>query len=534
MSTMDRITNAALLGSARATIDEALPPATPEGTLIGSLVDATTEQRLLLSAGVHTIYRLAGYAPERLDAPLEPARSETNTVCPAHVADLIHQLLTARASDLLQEALERMAAAGMILPPAMLPLALGSATVAQRPLMAQVAGERGAWLGSFNSAWSWVRDALTHQLDQLPLDAETIWQEGTSADRLQVLARWRTTDPAKARDEIAAVWRQEKADFRVELINALADHLSADDEALLETALDDRSGNVRAAAQRLLARVPDSAYRARAIARADTLLAMGKKKKLATTLPEAHEKSWERDGITAKTRQGMGERSWWLMQIVAVTPPAHWVERFGISPADLIAAATDEHAAEVLEGWSRAAVLHSAHDWMQPLVEAWSKRLGKRTSAGVAPLEMCELLLPNLPQSALEAMALNILRHGESKQDISWDTVVAALPRPWSAELAREWLAGLRTFARELESLKGYAPDWRECSEEHATLLPAECLDEALSPWEMDEYTNNRWQAISWREQHDLFLKTVRQRQRIRDEIPGRSSESSRSSGGTP
>jgi hypothetical protein len=220
----------------------------------------------------------------------------------------------------------------------------------------------------------------------------------------------------------------------------------------------------------------------------------------------------------------MGERSWWLMQTIAVTPPAHWVERFGLSPADLIATATDVHGVEALEGWSRAAVLYDAIDWAPLLVEAWSKRLGKRASGGISPLEMCELLLPKLPQPALEAMALKILRHGESKQDIAWDTLVAALPRPWSAELAREWLAGLRAFAREdLASLKSYAPDWRDCSEEHATLLPAECLDEALSPWEMDEYTNNRWQANSWREQHDNFLKTVRQRQRIRDEIPGRS-----------
>lgn len=523
MTTMDHITNAALIGSARAPIDEALPSATPEGALVGSLADANAEQRLLLAAGVRAIYRMAGYTPERLDMPLEPAPVETKTVCPANVADLIHQLLIARASDLLQEALGRMTAAGQILPPEMLPLALGSATVAQRPLLAQVAGERGAWLGGFNSAWSWVRESLAHSLDEMPADADAIWQEGTSADRLQALARWRATDPAKARDEIAAVWRQEKADFRAEMIEALATHLSADDEPLLETALDDRSGNVRAVAQRLLARIPNSAYRARAIARADALLTMGKKK-LATALPEAHEKSWERDGIVAKPRQGMGERSWWLMQIIAVTPPPHWVERFGIPPADLIAAATDEHGAEALEGWSRAAVLYEARDWVQPLVESWSKRLGKRANGGVAPLAMCELLLPKLPQSALEAMALKILRHGESKQDIAWATLVAALPRPWSAELAREWLAGLRALARdELSSLKSYAPDWRDCSEEHATLLPSECLDEALAPWEIDESANNRWQATNWRDQHDRFLKTVRQRQRIRDEIPGAS-----------
>jgi hypothetical protein len=521
---MEGIVNAALVGSARAAVDEALAPTTPEGGLVAPLSDENAEQRLLLAAGARSIYRLAGYAPERLDEAPEPAPAETLTVCPAHVADLLHQLFTARANDLLREALARMAAAGLILPPEMLPLALGSATVAQRPLVAQVVGERGAWLGGFNSAWAWVRDAQIHRLDELPADAETIWQEGAPADRLQILARWRMSDPAKARDEIAAVWRQEKADFRVELAEALANNLSAEDEPLHETALDDRSANVRAAAQRLLARIATSAYRARAVARADTLLTMGKKK-LATTLPAAHEKSWERDGILAKTRQGSGERSWWLMQIVAVTPPAHWVERFGIAPADLIAAATDEHGADVLEGWSRAAVLYDARDWVAPLVEAWSKQLAKRRTGGVAPLEMCELLLPKLPQAALEAMALKILKQGESKGDIAWETIVAALPRPWSVDLARAWLAGLRAFATELKSLKSYAPDWRQCADEQASILPQECLDEALAPWDIAEDTSDKWPAITWREQHDTFLKAVRQRQRIRDEILGGSAQ---------
>ena len=520
MGSIESIVNAALVGSARAAVDEALSPATPEGRLVASLSDENVEQRLLLAAGARSVYRLAGYVPERLAMPLAPAAAETLTVCPAHVADLLHQLFTARANDLLREALERMVTAELILPPEMLPLALGSATVAQRPLVAQVVGERGAWLGIFNSAWAWVSDVQTHQLDALSPDAETIWQVGTPPDRLYILARWRATDPAKARDEIAAVWRQEKADFRVELTEALGANLSADDEPLLEAALDDRSANVRVVAQRLLAGIATSAYRARAVARADTLLTMGKKK-LATTLPAVHEKSWERDGILAKTRQGTGERSWWLMQIIAVTPPAHWVERLSMAPADLIAAATDEHGADVLEGWSRAAILYDAHDWVPPLVEAWSKQLAKRRTGGVAPLEMCELLLPKLPQAALEAMALKILKQGESKQDISWETIVAALPRPWSVELARAWLAGLRAFATELKSLKGYAPDWRQCADEQASILPQECLDEALAPWDIAEDISDKWPAITWREQHDTFLKAVRQRQRIRDEIPG-------------
>jgi uncharacterized protein DUF5691 len=517
---MESMTNAALVGSARASVNEALQSATPEGTLIGSLADASAEQRMLLAGGVRSIYRLAGYAPQRLDIPMEPAPVESKMVCPPHVADLIHQLLNGRTNDLLREALERMTAAGLILPPEMLPLALGATTAAQRPLMAQVVGERGAWLGDFNSAWSWVRDVQIRPLDEIPADADTIWQEGTPTDRLQVLAHWRATNPAKARAEIAAIWRQEKVDFRVELTEALATNLSADDESVLEAALDDRSGNVRAVAQRLLTRIPGSAYIARAEARADALLNMGKKK-LAATLPESHEKSWERDGIVAKARSGMGERSWWLMQIIAVTPPAHWVERFGMSPADLIAAATDEHATDMLEGWSRATVLYEASNWAAPLIEAWSKRLSKRNNGEVSPTEMCGLLLPTLPLSALEAIAFIMLQRGDAKKGIGWSLVATALPRPWSVSFARDWLAGMRKFAADLANLKGYVPDWWVCSDDHAMALPAECLDEALEPWTVHVGKNARWQVINWQSEHETFLKTLRLRQRIRDEIRG-------------
>ncbi|HEX6542666.1 MAG TPA: DUF5691 domain-containing protein [Ktedonobacterales bacterium] len=529
---MESMTNAALVGSARASLNDALPSATPEGRLVGSLSAESVERRLLLAAGARAIYRQAGYKPKRLTTPLEPAPAETRRVCPANAVDLMHQLFTERASELLREALGRMIAAGLILPPEILPLALGSATVAWdremialRPLIAQVVGERGAWLGRFNSAWAWVH---THRLDELSPRADTIWQEGKSGDRASILRQWRTHDPAKARTEIAAVWRQEKADFRVEMITALEVNLSGEDEPLLETALDDRSANVRVVAQRLLARVPGSAFRARAIHRADALLSMSRKK-LVITPPEAHEKSWERDGISPDPDNRRGEQVSWLVQIVAATPPTHWVERFDMAPADLIAAATGEHfSAEVLEGWARATMLYDARDWIQPLVAAWRERLVKHNDTTLA--EWVSLLLPKLPEPVLDPLLLKIVREGESKQDIPWRKVAPLLPRPWSVELARAWLAGLRAFAGELASLKGNVPDWWEVSDRIAndnyslpitpSVLPEACLDEALEPWDIGE-NNKTWHAITWREEHERFLRAVRLRQRIRDEIPG-------------
>src|SRR5512146_830597 len=100
---MESLVNAALVGSARASLDEALPTGSPEGKLVDALNAETAEQRLLLAAGARAIYRLAGYTPARIDALPEPAPAETRAVCPAPVADLIHQLFTSHEYDLLAE-----------------------------------------------------------------------------------------------------------------------------------------------------------------------------------------------------------------------------------------------------------------------------------------------------------------------------------------------------------------------------------------------------------------------------------------------
>jgi len=517
--------NAALVGSSRAVVSESLPATTPEGGLVGLLGEASREQRLLLAAGIRAVYRLAGYTPERVEVPLEPAPTETKAICPPNIAQLMHELFPKGDVELQREALERMIAAGMILPPEMAPMMLDVERTLYRTQVAKVVGERGAWLARFNSDWQWVLDERVIPPEELAANAETIWRDGSPAERLQALAYWRTTDRARARDEVMAVWRQEKGDFRYRMLIALIptwDDVLPDDEQLLETALDDRNTNVRSVAQRALAHIPGSAYSQRAIARADTLVSMGRKK-LEVKLPEAYEKSWERDGIERKPQSGTDEPVWWLTRILAMTPPVHWVERFGQPPAEIIAALPGDRFMEVLEGWALAAARHDARDWAAPLLQAWliRPRSGKR-SAGELSEDVIVGLLMLLPRNDLEAMMLNIVRESETKQDVPWSVLVVALPQPWSAELARAWLASLRVFAAEGLADAG-ANSFRDqlaCDGESAVLLPLDCLDEALDVWAVDE-SNKAWQAITWRENLDKFLKAVRLRQRIRDEIPG-------------
>src|SRR5262249_44489792 len=146
------------------------------------------------------------------------------------------------------------AAVGQRLPHRLLPTALAEADTSVRAALAPVVGERGRWLAQLNDAWQWAaRPPLP--ADQLPPDAEAIWDEGSFADRCLVLKKLRAIDPAQARDWLAEVWAKEKAEQRAELLQIFDIALHPADEPFLEQALDDRSAAVRTDAAAHLSRL---------------------------------------------------------------------------------------------------------------------------------------------------------------------------------------------------------------------------------------------------------------------------------------
>ena len=150
---------------------------------------------------------------------------------------------------------------------------------ALRPAVAGVLGHRGRWLAAHRADWQRV---VAGAAGPDPADGPDVWHTGSRAERAGYLAALRDTDPAAARDLLAAGWASETGDDRAELLPVLARGLSAADEEFLEAALDDRKGAVRTAAVRLLARLPGSAWCRRAAERAGPLL------QLAGSAPAAH------------------------------------------------------------------------------------------------------------------------------------------------------------------------------------------------------------------------------------------------------
>lgn len=363
----DSILSSALIGTERR-------PFTPQpgddaaGALIGGLDSSDGERALLGAAAIAAQYQRAGSLPGKSAKKLpEPAPDETlPRVSPASAQHLM-TMHNGRYTGVLLEWLEAAAGAGKRAPEESLPalLGIGAKNATLRGPIASVIGERGRWLGGLNKAWSYAAGG-----------EDDDWQTAGTETRLALLRALRASDPEAARGLVETTWDSERAEDRVEFITCFATGLSANDEPLLERCLDDRSSKVRLAAAQMLARLPGSQLSERMIARAGAAVVLGKgaRPQISVTLPEMLDEATRRDGIEDVTLSlsgaSFGEKSAWLLQMISLTPPEYWCERFGKSPQDLLASAarTDEWAMLLMHGWHRAARLHGATDWLMALM----------------------------------------------------------------------------------------------------------------------------------------------------------------------
>ena len=521
---MDTLVDVALAGTARQPNTQ-LGTGAPVDGLVDRLAEVSRERRLLLAAGTWAIYsaagRRAGNAP---DAP-SASPPETQPVCSASAATLLGTLFGGDHGHLLFEALGRLQAAGRILPPELLPVALDQRVAERRAALLSVLGERGRWLARFNPAWAWVVEGWLPG-DALPPDAETIWQEGSAAQRIDVFRRLRAVDPARSREWLRAVWKQEKADFRVPLIGALEGGLSLEDEPDLEAALDDRSSTVREKAARLLAHLPQSSFAGRMRERADPMLSFAAGK-LIVILPPACPKDWVRDGIVDKPPQGTGERAWWLGQMLSFVPPAHWVERFSASPPDLIAAVQGDWATSVLQGWSQATLLHDDVIWMAALWDWWlhyspekTSKKGRKVAAGLRNAVPAQELLAHLPAAEAERRALEVLAD-PTQADAGLDDILNAVPAPWSQAFGDAYLQGFRRYIAT-QSFKNWQDPWLSSLAYASMALPPACFARALEPLHLPEASDTHTASVIsyWSNLIETFTETLRIRQRLQEEIP--------------
>ena len=474
------LTQLALVGTQRQAPQSAGAPGTPLGELVAQLDPASRERFLLSSAALILLHERAGALPARDGrAPPEacpPERGRTSH----RAGTCLLSLLGGEHADLLSEWLQLAASTQQLAPPETLPglLALGVSQPEMRHAILPVLGERGHWLARQNPAWNWPAGGA---------DDEAVWQTGEPPARLLYVQRLRRANPSRARELLAATWNEESPDDRAVFLRTLAAGLSPEDEPFLESALDDKRKEVRRAAAELLARLPGSALVRRMIQRTAVLLRFtpaqpgsklrlkkAKKPTLELTLPAACDKSLQRDGVEPKPPSGIGEKAWWLIQMLEIAPLTTWTEAWNCAPGDILAASFDgEWKKELFEAWVRAAVRQQNAHWAEALLEA---------ALDMKRLDQLEPLLAALPPDRREACLTAVLSADEPKTRDQHSALLLQCRHQWSAKFSRAVLSWLRRITAQQSS------NWQLRNQigTFAVRMAPETLAEAGTGWPTD------------------------------------------------
>lgn len=413
---LERLLPAALVGTERAPGWRAALSAAPAplNGLMAALAATPDEDAavLLRAAGVLALAARTGADGLALPAEADalPARPERRPALadPSSRAVVETLLQDDWPTGLRHAMLRRLAERGWRLPAALLPQALELAQrePALRAAVGAVIGERGAWLIRQQPRW--------RQLGEAPAQpTEADWTDGTLTARLAFLRHARAQDPAAARARLEAELGQLAAAERAQLVEALAVGLSMADEPLLMRLLQrDRGGEVRAVAARLLQRLPDSAQAGWLAAQWDALLKsesawLGLKRRWTIEPPAAEGADWKAHGLDLQRprHDGLGERGWWLFQLVRLTPLSFWTTRTGLTPADLMTWAKGTDWKDALRrGWFEAAqALPDDPAALAPVEVEWLLALLGRDARGASVSEQAALRrrLPPAQRTAL-------------------------------------------------------------------------------------------------------------------------------------
>ncbi|MFG1911124.1 DUF5691 domain-containing protein [Kribbella sp. NPDC048928] len=446
MKGWDGLVSSVLLGTDRRPADfNELPENVRERLGAGGLLDA---------AALATIYKRAGRKPLQDLVPLEAAGGDDRPLPRPGAVRRLVAMLGGFQTTALGEWLRAADANGWGVPPEQLPALADYARnrAEYRPLVIAAAGRRARWLADLNPEWRFLHAALAEGNDS------QWWTHGTMIQRRTWLRQLRGQDPAAARVELAEVWPTESAATRADFLGLFTDGLSLPDEEFLESALDDRSREVRRVAVRLLARLPGSQYGERMTERLHSHL-VATQGVLAVELPRSLTQSMERDGLDSQNPEGIGKRAWWFHQIVANTPLQAMQLAWLGTPVEGC-------APEVLQSaWTEAAIREGATDGATEGATRWAREL-LRTNANTGSRSPAELLRLLPPEEW--AGAVDVLR-----KTVDVAEVVGGLPVPWPASLG--------TMILDQLAKVGTQRAWARLASIAARAVPPDVLDHPIT-----------------------------------------------------
>lgn len=491
----DELLKTALLGTERAPAVAATHSDPQLAALLQQQKDQNREDALLTAATLISSYEHSGMvAATAGELSLAPGPQDERPRCGSGAASYLRRILGGQFLFLLPEFLSMAHMTKKRVPEELLPELLETARKDSsiRAAVAAVIGHRGEWLARLNPDWNFIGAQIKPEQ----------WEAGTRADRLALLRQLRQTTPQQAVALLQSTWATDAPEDRAVFIAELQYALTMEDEPFLEAALDDRRKEVRKQAAELLMRPPQSALVQRMWQRVSPLLRMkesaGSKLKkllgkpvLEVRLPEQCDAAMQRDGVELKPPQGIGEKAWWLQQMVRAVPPQKWERHLQLTAEQCVAAFNEsEFYTALLPAAANAAWRHKDPHWAKAVLEAGIAR-GKEAGPIPVPgsnwetlLEAVEVMNPG-ERDALIARTLD--RHG-NMADLTWGTkLLHSCPGPWSEPLGRSFLNVLRSMTQQMSAGK-VSPYWNGLGDlnDLACRMPVSLTEEAQHGWPED------------------------------------------------
>ena len=490
------VVNTALLGTDRSGL--VLPPSDGSlGDAVSALIQSAADPSaaLLRVAAAASAYRRCGWSPRRSDAPLpEPCPPDAKPVCKPAAAALLRRILHGEHESLLGAWLALATRHQVRAPTDVLRdlLDVGKREPALRAVVLAAGGTRATWLAGFNEDWSYA--IAGDSVDSVVTTFET----GTGAARVAAFQQLRRLDAERARVELEKTWAQESPAERAAFTGALAEGLGSADEPFLERALDDRRKEVRHQAASLLARLPTSALVARMIDRATSLLSLGKsgllkRTRIDVTPPPEADAALLRDGIDPRPPQGLGERAWWLAQIVGVVPPSTWTSRWSLDPAAILkATGGNEWSDPLVAGWLTATERYHDASWATAFWEhadaaridpRWASPAPERVFTMVVAAEQVDAELRRIVDAEQNAL------RGDSS------ALVALLQwqHEWSDPLARAVARRLKRYVGDAKVPLTVEFGLRALIERCAHAVPVSAIDAFIDGWPEGSGAGESW-----------------------------------------
>lgn len=392
-----------------------------------------TPTDLLNVAAVIGAQARAGHKPRLIRAKLTQRPDDARPIANAATMSMLNGLLANPDAGLIEEWAELARSRGVRVVDAAVPQLLDwwARQPSRASVVFEVLGKAGEWLTSLNQDWrkpvAWT---------EIPADADSIWQTGTPAERSALLMTIRRIDAARARCLVESTWANDGADERRRFLEVLGDGCSMADEPFLEAALDDKSKVVRRAAVQVLGKIAESRLRARMNERARSIIVVEGKRgilkrgpKVILNPPAEFETEWARDGIEEKAGGGVGQRAWWMRQILATTDLPVWNELTGLEPAAVLEAISkDDYFGDALDAILSASENSGNAEWSRALQRCLLDR-------EKIELKDLQTLWAGLPQGDRDLLMIEAAGHKGFDTETRW-AILASGDGRWSPEFS--------------------------------------------------------------------------------------------------